>query len=128
MIQINDIKPIVEIPDFSIYIYYSIFLLAFILLIMLFFFLYKYFKKNPKTKEYEYYKKLQNLDFNNAKETAYSISKYGRLLASDERQKRLVEELSDALEAYKYKKEIPSEITVDIQAKFRIFMESLDVR
>jgi len=128
MIQINDIKPIVEIPDFSIYVYYCIFFFVFLLITMFFFLLYKLFKKKPITQEYQYFESLKNVDFKNTKKTAYTISKFGRLLAKDERQIRLIEELDEALEKYKYKKEVASEIAVEIQAKFKIFMESLHVK
>ena len=128
MIQIHDIKPIVKIPDFSIYIYYGLFFLILLFCSLLIFLLYKYLKKKPKTKADEYYKILQNLDFTHSKDAAYQISKYGRLLATEERQIRLIEELDDALKEYKYKKSVSSEITENIKTKFQVFMESLDVR
>ena len=128
MIQINDIKPIVKIPDFSIYIYYGLFFILFLFMSTLLFLLYKYFQKKPKTKEREYYEKLKSVDFTKPKETAYLISKFGRLLAIEERQTLLIEELNDALKAYKYKKDISLQITDNIKTKFHIFMESLDVR
>ena len=72
-------------------------------------------------------KVLRNIDFKNTKKTAYDISKYGRLLAKDERQKRLILELVELLSIYKYKKETKSKISNEIETKFQIFMESIDV-
>ena len=97
MIQIHDIKPIVKIPDFSIYFYYGIILLAIVVGCLILFYLYKFFKPTQKSQESQYYELLQNLDFTNSKQSAYNISKYGRLLAQDERQKRLMDELDESL-------------------------------
>lgn len=127
MVQINDIKPIVTIPDFSIYLYYGLIILCLALFLTLCFFIYKFFKPKSKTKEYQYYQILQKIDFENQKQSAYDICKYGRLLAKEERQKHLIEELSYELEEYKYKKEISKEISSSIKTKFRVFMESIDV-
>lgn len=128
MIEINDIKPIVKIPDLSIYIYYTLFIVAFLLLVVIIFYLYKFFKKKPKTIEQKYYEKLQHINFENSKQSAYLISKYGKLLVKEERQIRLFEELNEELEVYKYKKEITIQISEKIKTKFHIFMESLDVK
>ena len=128
MIKIHDIKPIVEIPDFSLYLYYGLILLVIIMICLLIYGLYKFLKPKVKTQEMYWYEELQKLDFNNIKQTAYDISKYGRYLAKEERQIRLIDELTDELSSFKYKKEIPSELTQEIKNKFRIFMDTLDVR
>jgi len=127
MIEIHDIKPIVEIPDVSIYFYYSIIVLLVTLGSIVIFFIYKFLKPKKRSEEYKYYEILRNIDFKNTKKTAYDISKYGRLLAKDERQKRLILELVELLSMYKYKKEIKSKISNEIETKFQIFMESIDV-
>ncbi|BFU77326.1 hypothetical protein ALC152_05410 [Arcobacter sp. 15-2] len=127
MIEIHDIKPIVEIPDVSIYFYYSIIVLLVTLGSIVIFFIYKFLKPKKRSEEYKYYEILRNIDFKNTKKAAYDISKYGRLLAKDERQKRLIFELVDLLSMYKYKKEIKSKISNEIETKFQIFMESIDV-
>jgi len=127
MIEIHDIKPIVEIPDVSIYFYYSIIVLLVTLGSIVIFFIYKFLKPKKRSEEYKYYEILRNIDFKNTKKAAYDISKYGRLLAKDERQKRLILELVELLSMYKYKKEIKSKISNEIETKFQIFMESIDV-
>lgn len=128
MIKIHDIKPIVEIPDFSVYLYYALLFLAFIVILLIIYAVYKFFKPKSKTQEMYWYEKLQSLDFNNVKQTAYDISKYGKYLAKEERQIHLIEELTNELSSFKYKKEIPLEFTQEIKTKFNIFMETLDVR
>lgn len=128
MIKIHDIKPIVEIPDFSVYLYYGLIFLVCIVFCIIIYAVYSFFKPKSKTQEMHWYEKLKNLDFSNIKQTAYDISKYGRYLAKEERQIRLIEELTNELTSYKYKKEIPPKLTQEIQSKFNIFMETLDVR
>jgi len=128
MIKIHDIKPIVEIPDFSVYLYYGLVFLIFLVICLILYGIYKFFKPKVKTQEMYWYEKLQKLDFNNIKQTAYDISKYGRYLAKEERQIRLIDELTNELSMYKYRKEIPTKLTQEIKTKFNIFMDTLDVR
>lgn len=127
MLKINDIKPIVDIPDYSIYIYYSLILLVTLFVLFIIYFIYKYFKEKNNKQDKEYLNILKNLDFSNPKQTAYSISYYGRILAKSERSHRLIEELHHELEDFKYKKHIPQNIPQNIKAKFDIFLGSLDV-
>lgn len=127
-LQINDIKTIVEIPDFSIYIYYGLMLLALSILVALIYFVYNYFKSRKNSLEKQYVMILKNIDLTNQKESAYTISKYGRLLVKEERQQRLFEELHHSLEEFKYKKIIDKEIPNTIKLKYETFLESLDVR
>jgi len=126
MLKINDIKPIVDIPDYSIYIYYFFILLVILLIVFVVYSLYRYFKYN-NTQEKEYLEILNNLDFNDPKQTAYDISHYGRILAKSERSMRLIAELHHDLEEFKYKKNIDQNIPTNIKAKFDTFLGSLDV-
>lgn len=128
MIKIHDIKPIVEIPDFSIYIYYGLIFLFCVLVCVILYFLYKFLKPKEKSQDMIWFEKLQDLDLKNIKNAAYGISKYGRYLAKDERQIRLIDELVKELSEYKYKKEIPSEFTQEVKTKLSIFMDTIDVR
>jgi len=128
MIKINDIKPIVEIPDASIYILYALIFASLILACFIIYFVYNFFKPKKKTDEKIYYEKLKALDFIDMKQTAYDISKYGRLLAKEEREIRLIDELHEELSCFKYQKNISSTFPKEIRSKFTIFMDTLDVR
>jgi len=127
MLKINDIKPIVDIPDYSIYIYYSLILLVVLFIVFVVYFLYRYFKEKNNKQDKEYLDILKNLDFTDPKQTAYDISHYGRILAKSERSIRLIEELHHDLEEFKYKKNIDKNIPTNIKAKFDTFLGSLDV-
>ncbi|MEA3512181.1 MAG: hypothetical protein U9R37_01125 [Campylobacterota bacterium] len=128
MIKIHDIKPIVEIPDNTIYIYYTLIVTGLLLSFLILYLIYKFFKSKKITDDKIYFEKLKRIDFKELKESSYNISKYGRVLAKDERQKRLIEELHNSLEQFKYKKTIPNTIPINIKQQFETFMESLDVR
>jgi len=128
MIKIHDIKPIVVIPDLSIYLYYAVILLFLLVLIFITYKLYHFFKPKIKTQEMIWYESLQNIDFKDSKKAAYKITKYGNNLAKEDRQIRLIEELNSELSRYKYKKDISQEINQEIKTKFSIFMDTLDVK
>lgn len=50
-IEIHDIKQLVDIPDFSLYIYLTLWILGVILFFIFIFLLFKYFKYRKKIKE-----------------------------------------------------------------------------
>lgn len=126
MNEINDIKNLVEIPDFSFYIFVLLCILFILVFTTLVFLIYKKIKHKKKNLRKEYYKILKNIDFSNAKEDSYKISKYLRLLAKNQKEKSLSNELINDLEQYKYKKEVNNINKKDI-LKFEIIMEIIDV-
>lgn len=124
-LAIHDIKNLETIPDISLYIFILIIILGIFLFLTFLYFIYKLFKKE-KSDKYFYYNELKNIDFTNSKEAAYKITKYGKKLISQDREKKLYEELIHELEEYKYKKNV-KEIDIKVMQKFEIFMDSLDV-
>jgi hypothetical protein len=128
MIKIHDIKPLVEIPDYSIYFYYGLIILGSLFGIAIMYLIYTFFKDKKESKQIKYFKILKNINFDNQKQAAYSISKYGNLLIKDEKETRLFKELNDSLEEFKYKKEISKTIPQNIKAHYEIFIEALNVK
>lgn len=124
--KLHDIKPLVEIPDNSFFIFIALITFGILLLISLIFFIIKQIKNRKKSDRKKYFEILENINFENPKQSAYTITKYTRLLARNEREKRLCEELIDELEKYKYKKDVET-IDSTIKAKFSNFMDVLDV-
>lgn len=124
--KLNDIKELEKIPDNSFFIFLALVLLGFIFLLILIFFITKLIKNRKKSPRKIYFEILKNVDFSDSKKSAYTITKYSRLIASNEREKKLANELIESLEKYKYKKEIEN-IDDEIKAKFSVFMDSLDV-
>ena len=125
-IKIHDIKNLVEIPDISLYIYMLLWILGIAFIFVFIFLIYRFFLNRSKNERKRYYKILKELDLKDSKQSAYTISKYIRLLAHNEREKRLADELIEELEKYKYKKEVlPFED--DVKIVFARFMDSVDV-
>lgn len=124
--KLNDIKPLVEIPDNSFFIFIVLVFILILLFITIVFFIIKLLKNRKKNTRKFYFEILKNVDFNNSKNAAYTITKYSRLLVKNEREIRLCNELVDELSIYKYKKNVPK-IDDKIKAKFENFMEMLDV-
>ena len=124
-LAINDIKSLETIPDFSLYIFILIISIAIFIFIVVVYMLIKFFKRK-KSNKYLYYNELKNIDFKNTKEAAYKITKYGKMIISQDREIKLYEELVHELEKYKYKK-VVNNIDTKVMQKFEIFMDSIDV-
>ncbi len=125
-LKIHDIKGLVEIPDFSIYLYMLLWILASLLFFAFIYLVYKLIKNRKKNYRKEYYKNLKEIDFSNTKQSAYKITRYSRLLAQSPREKKLMEELLEALEKYKYKKNV-EQFDDEIKILYGRFMDNIDV-
>ena len=105
--KLKDIKPLVEIPDISRYLYWGVLLLALVSLVAVGYFLYSKFRKIRKIDQQKAYLEILNsIDWSSPKKAAYKATHYGRLLAEDERRKAIYAQLLPLLERYKYKKEV----------------------
>ena len=124
--KLHDIKELEKIPDNSIFIFSILLFLTILILLIIIFFIVKLFKNRKKSDRKKYYEFLKNIDFNDSKKSAYEITKYARLLVSNEREKKLCEDLIEELEKYKYKKYV-DHINNTIKIKYSVFMDSLDV-
>jgi len=124
--QLRDIKPLLEIPDNSFYIYWG--LIAFISLLLaavLFFVLKKLWENRKINLAKEYLARLKEIDWKDTKKSAYKATHYARLLATDERRKELFSQLEPMLEKYKYKKEV-DKVDSDTRNKFNLFVQVAD--
>ena len=125
-LKLHDIKDLAVIPDNSIFIFSALVFLALIIAFLLIIFIIKLIKNRKKDLRKEYYEILENLDYKDSKQTAYTITKYLRLLARNEREKKIANELIEELEEYKYKKDVSS-IKEQTKAKLSTFMDVIDV-
>ena len=124
--KLHDIKELENIPDNSIFIF-SILVFAGIILILTIIFLFiKYFKNRKVSDRKTYFNILKNIDFDDSKKAAYTITKYSRLIANSDREKKLANELIEELRIFKYKKNVKN-IDKLTKAKYSTFMEILDV-
>jgi hypothetical protein len=107
-IKIHDIKPIVDIQEYSFYYFLGISLVALLFVGAIAFLIYKYIKqKNAYNVKKEHLKIINELDFTNTKESAYAITLYGATFKDDsDRHKEMYKNIVDRLEVYKYKKDV----------------------
>ena len=126
--QLRDIKPLLEIPDSSYYIYWGLIFFVGFLLVSIAFFLAKKLWDNRKINLAKgYVEKLKSIDWTDTKKSAYEATHYARLLATDERKKELFSQLEPMLEQYKYKKEVET-VDTDTQNKFNLYVQVADER
>ena len=124
--QLRDIKPLLEIPDSSFYIYWGLIGFGVLLLLgILFFAGKKLWEKRKINLAKGYLERLKAIDWKDAKHSAYEATHYARLLATDERKKELFSQLEPMLEKYKYKKEV-DEVDVETKNKFNLFVQVAD--
>ncbi len=121
--QLKDIKPLLDIPDNSFYIYWGLIIFVSLLVLAILFFIAKKFWDNRKINLAKgYVQKLKNINWKDSKQSAYEATHYARLLATDERRKNLFSQLEPMLEQYKYKKEV-DEVDHDTQNKFNLYVQ-----
>lgn len=125
-LKINDIKELVDIPDYSLYIYMLLWILGCLVVFVLLFIVIRYFLTRKKNKKKEYYQILKNVDLENSKNAAYEITKYARLISHSDREIKLCHELIEELEIYKYKKDVKP-FGDDFKILFGRFMDNVDV-
>lgn len=125
-LNIHDIKSLTQIPDYSFFIFISLIIVALMIVIVLIYFIYKTFK-NRDFKRRNSFEILKNIDLNDAKKSAYLITQHSRILVSNEKEEKLLNELIESLYQYKYKKNVSS-INEESQQKFKTFMDLLNVK
>ncbi len=124
--QLKDIKPLLEIPDNSYYLFWGLILFGVLLAVaILFFAIKKYLEHRKANLAKKYLARLHAINWKDSKESAYTATHYARLLATDERRKELFEQLESLLEQYKYKKEVE---TVDEETlkRFNLYVQVVD--
>ena len=127
-IPLHDIKPIVEIEEYSLYYFLGISFFVFVLVLSVAYLIYKWLKKrNSFNIRKEHLKLLNSLNLNNAKESAYAVTFYGATFKDDsQRHKEMYENLLRRLDTYKYKKEVNS-FDSEVIGYIELYKEMIDV-
>ena len=124
--QLKDIKPLLEIPDSSYYIYWGLIIFATLLVVGILFFVAKKLWENRKINLAKgYLEALKKIDWIDTKKSAYNATHYARLLATDERKRELFSQLEPMLEQYKYKKVVDA-IDQETQNQFNLYVQVAD--
>jgi len=109
-IPLHDIKPILEVQEYSLYYFIGVVLLGSVLIFGLLFLFYKWFKnRNSFNQREEHFKLIEAINFTNTKKSAYEITLYGATFKEDSlRHTEMYKNMIDRLDEYKYKKEVDS--------------------
>lgn len=107
-IPLHDIKPIVEVQEYSLYYLLGTITLGLIVLAIIIYLLYLWYKKrNAYNQRKEYLKLINELNLSDTKNTAYAISFYGSVFKDDSpRHQEMFRNIGERLELYKYKKSV----------------------
>lgn len=127
MAELKDIRPIFELSDYIVPICLGFFgLLALILLVFLLFKLRKYFTKDVA--KIQALAILHNLDYQQAKQTAYDFSKYAAILLNtkNELEQRRFQQLNEDLKRYKYKKDV-DDLQENLVQDLKAFVATLKI-
>jgi hypothetical protein len=127
-VPLHDIKPLVEVSDYSIYYFSAMLVLIAVILAVVGFFAWKYYKsRTDKSLRKAHYKALKEVNFSNSKMAAYAITKHGYAFKNDgTRQSETYENLLVRLAPYKYKKEV-GVIDEETRGYYAIYLEMIDV-
>ncbi len=107
-IKIRDIKPLLEVPDHSLYFFIGVIIVSLLVLAGVFYLAFKWMKtKNRLNLRRSTYKKLLHVDLSDSKKAAYEITRYGLVFKDDSpRNEEMYFNLIARLERYKYKKDV----------------------
>ena len=128
-LQLKDIKPLLEIPDFSYYYYWGLIVFGVCVFLGLAIFLvFKFWKKRKVNLAKGYLEALKKIEWKESKKAAYKATHYARLLMEhDSTLKDEFKALEPLLEQFKYKKEV-DEIDVVTKEKFDKYVQVADER
>jgi hypothetical protein len=122
--ELRDIKPLMDIPDSSYYIYWGLMAFGILLALGLLVWSLQYLWNNRQINlEKKYLDLLKEIDWKESKEASYQATQYARLLATDENKLLLFEVLEEKLVAYKYKKSVEA---ID-EETMKLFNEYIEV-
>ena len=107
-IPLHDIKPLVEIQEYSIYYAAALLLLGLVVLVALGYLLYRYVKhKNRVNIRKVHLQALKDIDLHNTKRAAYDLTSYGATFKDDTpRHQKHYDLMVQHLAPYKYKKSV----------------------
>jgi hypothetical protein len=125
--KLRDIKPLLEIPDSSYYIYIALIVFALLLLFgVVFFVAKKFWDKRKVNIKKVYLERLKMVDWTDSKKASYEVTFFGRtLLDVDPRVEEIYTQLLPMLEAYKYRKEVPS-IDDETMKQYNLLVHVID--
>lgn len=126
-IPVNDIAPLVEVHDYSIYLFGGSVVMTIVISLSLILFIFKKWRNRRISERQRAYKSLKSIDLRDPKHAAYRISEIGRVFAHDnERTDKAYHNLFERLEPYKYAPAVEP-IDQETLGYYRLYLEIIDV-
>jgi hypothetical protein len=127
-IPLHDIKPIVDVQEYSFYYFSALIVVALLLACGIAYLIYVWFKrKKAFNLRKEHIKLLNLLDLKDTKKAAYAITAYGASFSEDSpRHVEMYKNLTTRLEVYKYKKSVDTFDSETI-GYIELYKEMIDV-
>jgi hypothetical protein len=127
-IPLHDIKPIVDIQEYSLYYFSALVFVGVLILCALAYLIYRWMKaRNAFNIRAEHFKTINTLDLTKTKEAAYTITSLGATFKDDsQRHSEMYANLVQRLEAYKYKKEVDG-FDSEVKGYIELYKGMLDV-
>ena len=122
MENLKDIKDIVDVPEYSLFILIGVVIIGLMVLSVAIYFFKnrRRRRKKPTVKELAL-KELNSIDYSNTKEVVYGFEEYARVFI-DEKNQEDFENIKKELEIYKYKKDIP-QLDSKVEEKIKAFIK-----
>ncbi len=127
-IPIHDIKPLLEIQEYSLYYFLALLAFGFIIFGVIIYFIVKYIQnRNAVNLRKDSFTLLENLNLNETKESAYALTLHGAVFKDDSpRHTEMFANLTERLEAYKYKKNVSS-FDDEVKGYIELYKGMIDV-
>jgi len=127
-IKLHDIKPIVEVQEYSFYYFLGLSFFLLLLILGVAYLIYMWMKQRKAFNiRKEHISLLRALDLSDTKQSAYSITKYGVTFRDDSlRHQEMFENITNRLQIYKYKKEV-DEFDSEMLGYIKLYEDMIDV-
>ena len=127
-IPLHDIKPIVDVQEYSLYYFLGLIFVGVLLLCALAYLIYKWRKaKNAFNKRREHFKIINSFNLSDTKHAAYTITSLGATFKDDsQRHSEMYANIIQRLEGYKYKKEV-EEFDSEVMGYIEVYKGMIDV-
>lgn len=127
-IPLHDIKPLLEVHEYSLYYLIALSAVTAFILFALIYLILKWFKsRNAFNIRKEHFELLNAVDLSDAKKAAYEITFYGNSFSDDSpRHSEMYKNLVERLESYKYKKSVES-IDSEVIGYIELYRGMIDV-
>ncbi len=126
-IPLNDIKPLAEIQDYTVWFFGALSILLTVLLVLAAYVLLRHWRQRRREdRRRQCLESLRHVAFDDPKAAAYAITRYGRCFAEDSpRLKEAYRNLTARLDPYKYRRTVPP-LDEETLSYYRIFLGMID--